>query len=411
MRLIVIGGGAAGFFCALNAARMNPSLETIIVEKSSKLLSKVRISGGGRCNVTHACFSIPEMARKYPRGANFVKKTFHQFFTEDIINWFLERGVKLKTEPDGRMFPVTDSSETIIDCLLRESDRQRVKVRMNAEVKKIVCENNKWKLEFASGQKEEADFVCVACGGYPKSSMFEWLTQTGHTIEPPVPSLFTFNMPGNAITKLMGVSVIAKIKIQGTKLEEEGAVLITHWGLSGPAVLKLSARGARELNELNYRFNVIVNWCPEYNENSLREKLFEMRATHPSQKIYNGNVFGMPQRLWEHLSDVSGIGEAARWSDLPAVKQNLLIKNVCAHEMKVEGKTTYKEEFVTAGGIRLSEVDAATMQSRKAEGLYFAGEILDVDGITGGFNFQHAWTSGWIAAKSIAESARLSNRV
>jgi predicted Rossmann fold flavoprotein len=410
MRLIVIGGGAAGFFCAVNAARMNPSLETLIVEKSSKLLSKVRISGGGRCNITHACFSIPEMARKYPRGANFVKKTFHQFFTEDIINWFLERGVKLKTEPDGRMFPVTDSSETIIDCLLRETDRRHVKVRMNAEVKKMVRENNKWKVEFANGQRDEADFVCVACGGYPKSSMFEWLTQTGHTIEPPVPSLFTFNMPGNAITKLMGVSVNAKIKIQGTKLEEVGAVLITHWGLSGPAVLKLSARGARELNELNYRFNVIVNWCPEYNENSLRDKLFEMRVTHPSQRIYNGNVFGMPQRLWEHLSDASGIDEAARWSELPAVKQNLLIKNVCAHEMKVEGKTTYKEEFVTAGGIRLTEVDAATMQSRKAHGLYFAGEILDVDGITGGFNFQHAWTSGWIAAKSIAESARLHDR-
>jgi predicted Rossmann fold flavoprotein len=313
MRLIVIGGGAAGFFCAVNAARMHPKLEVIIVEKSNKLLSKVRISGGGRCNVTHACFSITEMVRKYPRGTNFVKKTFHQFFTEDTINWFLERGVKLKTEQDGRMFPVTDSSETIIECFLREADRYNVKVRMHAEVKKISREKNRWSVVFANEEIEKADFICVACGGYPKSSMFEWLLQIGHTIESPVPSLFTFNMPGNAITKLMGVSTNAKVKVQGTKLDEEGPVLITHWGLSGPAVLKLSARGARELHENNYRFNVIVNWCPTQTENSLRVKFMEQREAHPSQKIYNGNVFGLPQRLWEYLGGASGIDEQLRW--------------------------------------------------------------------------------------------------
>jgi len=404
-RLIVVGGGAAGFFCAVNAARMNPALQVTILEKTSKLLSKVKVSGGGRCNVTHACFSIPEMVKKYPRGANFVKKTFHDFFTEDTINWFLARGVKLKTEPDGRMFPVTDSSQTIIDCLLREADKYRVKVRMNADVRNIWRQNGKWVVVFANEQTENADFICVACGGYPKASMFEWLLQTGHTIETPVPSLFTFNIPGNAITKLMGVSCNAKVKIQGTKLDEEGSVLITHWGLSGPAVLKLSARGARELNEFNYRFNVIVNWCAQHNENSLRQKFIEQREGHPMQKIYNGNLFGLKQRLWEFLAVASGIEESLRWADLPAAKQNLFVKNVCAHEMKVEGKTTYKEEFVTAGGIRLTEVEAATMKSRKAEALYFAGEILDVDGITGGFNFQHAWTSAWIAAKSIAASA------
>ena len=405
MRLIVIGGGAAGFFCAVNAARMNSSLETIIVEKGNKVLSKVRISGGGRCNVTHACFSIPEMVKKYPRGANFIKKTFHDFFTQDTISWFLERGVKLKTEPDGRMFPVTDSSQTIIDCLLREADKYRVKVRMNADVQGISRQDNKWTVVFANEQKENADFICVACGGYPKASMFEWLLQTGHTIQPPVPSLFTFNMPGNAITQLMGVSCNTKLKIKGTKLDEEGPVLITHWGLSGPAVLKLSSRGARELNEFSYHFYVIVNWCVQHNENSLREKFFEQREVHPIQKIYNGNSFGLPQRLWEFLAAASGIDETMRWADLPAGKQNIFVKNVCAHEMKVEGKTTYKEEFVTAGGIRLTEVDAVTMQSRKADALYFAGEILDVDGITGGFNFQHAWTSGWIAGKTIAANA------
>src|SRR5688572_3214712 len=405
MRLIVIGGGAAGFFCAVNAARMNRSLEVIIVEKSGKLLSKVRISGGGRCNVTHACFSIPEMVKKYPRGANFIKKTFHQFFTEVTISWFLERDVRLKTEHDGRMFPVTDSSETIIDCLLRETDKHRVEVHMNTEVKKISREKNKWRIAFANDEEKYADFICVACGGYPKESMFQWLTETGHSFEPPVPSLFTFNMPGNNITQLMGITTQAKVKIRGTKLEEEGSVLITHWGLSGPAVLKLSARAARELNEMNYRFIAILNWCPLFNEHSLKDKLMEMRSAHPAQKIYNGNIFGMPQRLWEHLCELSGIDDNLRWSDLSSSKQNMLVKNICSNEMKVEGKTTYKEEFVTAGGIRLTEVDPATMQSRKAEGLYFAGEILDVDGVTGGFNFQHAWTSGWIAAKSIASSS------
>jgi predicted Rossmann fold flavoprotein len=405
MRLIVIGGGAAGFFCAVNAARKNPELEVMIIEKSSKLLSKVRISGGGRCNVTHACFSIADMVKKYPRGSHFVKKTFHRFFTEDTIAWFLERGVRLKTEQDGRMFPITDSSETIIDCLLRETDKYKVKVRMNTEVKSISREINKWKIEFANGEKEEADFLCVACGGYPKASMFEWLTATGHSIEPPVPSLFTFNMPGNPIVKLMGISTTARVKIQGIKLEEEGAILITHWGLSGPAVLKLSARGAREFNAANYRFIVIVNWCPVYNENSFRDKLIELRSAHPAQKVYNGNVLGIPQRLWENLCSLSEIDDQLRWSDLSSVKQNLLIRNICAQEMKVEGKTTYKEEFVTAGGIRLMEIDPATMQSRKVKGLYFAGEIMDVDGVTGGFNFQHAWTSGWIAAESIAAAS------
>jgi predicted Rossmann fold flavoprotein len=405
MRLIVIGGGAAGFFCAVNAARMNRSLEVIIVEKSSKLLSKVRISGGGRCNVTHACFSIPDMVKKYPRGANFVKKTFHQFFTEDTITWFMQRGVKLKTEDDGRMFPVTDSSETIINCLLREADQYNVKVRMNSEVKNISREKNKLVIEYSGGQREETDFICAACGGYPKAGMFNWIMETGHSIEPPVPSLFTFNMPANAITKLMGIATRAKIKIQRTRFEEEGSVLITHWGLSGPAVLKLSARGARELNDLHYNFTVTINWCPDYSEQTMKDEFVMLRSTHPAQKVYNGNIFSIPQRLWEYMCSVSDIDENLRWSDLPSVKQNMLVKNICAHEMNVAGKTTYKEEFVTAGGIRLTEVDPATMQSRKMQGLYFAGEILDVDGVTGGFNFQHAWTSGWIAANSIAEAA------
>lgn len=403
MRLVVIGGGAAGFFCAVNAARLNASLEVIIVEKSNKLLSKVRISGGGRCNVTHACFSIPGIVEKYPRGKNFVKKTFHQFFTEDAIAWFKERGVLLKTENDGRMFPVTDSSQTVIDCLLSEADKYKVKVLMNHPVKKLERAQDKWKIIFDNGEEQVTDFVCVACGGYPKAPMFDWLLDIGHTIESPVPSLFTFNIPNNSITGLMGISTHAKIKIQGTKLEEEGPVLITHWGLSGPAVLKLSARGAREFYSLNYRFTAVINWCPAFNEQSMKEKLLELRSLHAGQDVFSRNDLEIPRRLWECLCKHSGIEENTRWAELTAAKQNKLVKNICSQELAVDGKTTFKEEFVTAGGIKLAEIDPATMESRLHKGLYFAGEIMDVDGVTGGFNFQHAWTSGWIAASSIGK--------
>jgi predicted Rossmann fold flavoprotein len=402
MRLIVIGGGAAGFFCAVNAARMSPSLEVIIVEKTGKLLSKVRISGGGRCNVTHACFSIEDMAKRYPRGAKFVKKTFYQFFTRDTIDWFAERGVQLKKEADGRMFPVTDTSETIIRCLLNEADQYGVNIKLNREVKKISKIGEMWHLTYANGEEEQANFLCVACGGYPKSSMFQWLRDIGHTIEEPVPSLFTFNIPKSAITNLMGISTTAKVKIQGTKFIEEGPVLITHWGLSGPAVLRLSARAARELHARNYRFTVAVNWCPEMSEQFLRDTFGASRETNGSQRVLSRSRLDLPQRLWEYLCLQSQIGEQTRWADLPAAKQNALIKNLTNHELTIEGKTTFKEEFVTAGGIRLSELNHATMESKLQPRLYFAGEILDVDGVTGGFNFQHAWTSGWIAARAVS---------
>lgn len=406
-KLVVIGGGAAGFFCAVNAARMNPALEVIILEKSSKLLSKVRISGGGRCNTTHACFEIAEMIKRYPRGANFVKKTFHQFFTNDTIQWFEERGVKLKAEADGRMFPVTDSSQTIIDCLLREADKYDVKVRMNVEVKKINAqsgpERNRMDVQCSNGDRIDADFVCVASGGYPKSSMFEWLEELGHSIEDPVPSLFTFNMPHHPITKLMGVSVEnARVKIVNTKLEQEGPLLVTHWGLSGPAVLKLSAWGARQLAVSNWQFDLQVNWLKGFNEQQLAEKFLSLRFELASQKMVYRNPFGLPQRLWEFLLEQTGVTIEKRWADLPAKEQNKLIRNLNASEFSIKGKTTFKEEFVTAGGIRLNEVNANTMMSKKVANLFFAGEILDVDGITGGYNFQHAWTSGFIAAKNIS---------
>ncbi|MBK7679190.1 MAG: NAD(P)/FAD-dependent oxidoreductase [Chitinophagaceae bacterium] len=405
-RLVVIGGGAAGFFCAINAARMNPQLHVTLVEKTNKLLSKVKVSGGGRCNVTHACFDMVEMSKKYPRGEKFVKKAFHQFFTTDTIEWFKERGVLLKEEKDGRMFPVTDSSQTIIDCLLKESVKYNVEIIMNAEVKKIDFQQPVFNVQFLNGKVLQADFVCIASGGYSKSSMFEWLRELGHSIAEPVPSLFTFNIPAHPIRELMGVSVEnARIKIIGNKLEQEGPLLITHWGLSGPGVLKLSAWGARELSAKKYDFKIAVNWLPEYSEQQLAEKFKTLRFDIASQKIQNRNPFGLPNRLWEFMLNYSGIKQDIRWTDLSSKEANKLIKNLCNGEFHIKGKTTFKEEFVTAGGISLNEIDYNTMMSKKVSNLFFAGEIMDVDGVTGGFNFQHAWTSGFIAAKKIAESA------
>ncbi|MFM9907831.1 MAG: NAD(P)/FAD-dependent oxidoreductase [Chitinophagaceae bacterium] len=404
-RLVVIGGGAAGFFCAVNAARLNKSLEVIIVEKSSKLLSKVKISGGGRCNVTHGCFEIEEIIRRYPRGSNFLKKAFHQFFTTDTVKWFEQRGVPLKIEPDGRMFPLSDSSQSIADCLLNEAAKYRVKIILSKEVKKLSTDKGLFQIEYADHEKMDSDFVCIACGGYPKAAMFEWIKQLEHTIEDPVPSLFTFNIPGNSITQLMGVvAENTSIKIVGTKLKETGPLLITHWGLSGPAVLKLSAWGARQLSLINWKFTIQINWLANYNEQALQERFKQLRFEIAAQKMSTKNSFGIPARLWDFLLKHSGIKDETRWADLNLREQNLLIRNLYSFESTVEGKTTYKEEFVTAGGIQLNEVDANTMMSKKIPNLFFAGEILDVDGITGGYNFQHAWTSGFIAAKAIASA-------
>jgi len=404
-RLVVIGGGAAGFFCAVNAARMNPHLDVILLEKTNKLLSKVKISGGGRCNVTHALFDIVEMSKWYPRGQNFVKKTFHQFFTTDTIKWFEERGVKLKAEKDGRMFPCTDSSQSIIDCLMNEANSYGVEIRMNSEVKELArpSDNNlQFAIHLANGQLLFANFVVIACGGYPKTPMFQWLKNLGHTISEPVPSLFTFNLPKHPITQLMGVSVEkVGVKIEGSKLVEEGPILITHWGLSGPVVLRLSAWGALELAVRNYQFAVHINWLPSFNEQSLKEQFQNFRTSNSSKKISNHNFGFLPNRLWQFLLEQSGIANEVRFADLSSKTENILIKNLVDYVVQVNGKTTFKEEFVTAGGINLSEVDANTMMSKKIPNLFFAGEVLDVDGITGGFNFQHAWTSGWIAASAI----------
>jgi predicted Rossmann fold flavoprotein len=402
--LVVAGGGAAGFFCAITAARLNPDIKVILVEKSGKLLSKVKVSGGGRCNVTYACFSIPDMVKKYPRGSNFIKKTFYQFFTTDTVQWFAERAVRLKTEEDGRMFPESNSSQSIIDCLLKEAKDRHVEIRLHHEIRVIDQggDPDSFLIHFNNDLKLQADFICLACGGYSKSSMFDWILQTGHSIEEPVPSLFTFNMPGNSIVSLMGISVPdALIKISGETLKERGPLLITHWGMSGPAVLKLSAWGARILKEKDYRFEIRVNWLGERTDQALRDEIQLIRESSGGKKIKQKNPWEFPQRLWEWQLEQAGIKDI-HWADLPAALQNKLIQQLTNQSFQVEGKTTFKEEFVTAGGVRLAEIDHQTMESRIRPGLYFAGEVMDVDGITGGFNFQHAWTSGFIAGKAIA---------
>lgn len=405
--LVVIGGGAAGFFCGVNVAALESKLHVTILEKSEKLLSKVRISGGGRCNVTHACFSIPALVRNYPRGANFLKKPFLEFFTKNTIQWFEDKGVVLKAEADGRMFPVTDSSETIIECLLDEAKKHNVTIRLRSNVRNISPvkneEGDQFQIDLQDGTSLLCDYVCIATGGFPKLSQFQWIEALGHHITEPVPSLFTFNVPDSNIKNLMGVSVQnALIKIKGTSFSQHGPLLITHWGFSGPAVLKLSSFAARELASMNYNFSILISWLGDTNENRILERLRKIRLESGKKNMINKNPFGLPARLWEYHLDAAFISPETKWASLPSKQQNLLAKNLSSQEFFVKGKTTFKDEFVTAGGIVLHEISSATMESKMIPGLFFAGEIMDVDGITGGFNFQHAWTSGFIAARSIA---------
>lgn len=410
-RFVVIGGGAAGFFCAVNAARMNPQLQVTILEKTNKLLTKVRVSGGGRCNVTYHCFDITQMIRHYPRGANFLKKAFHNFFTNDTVQWFKDRGVLLKTEADGRMFPVTDSSQTIIDCLVQEAKAYGVSVRLMCEVKSVQQTPDGFHIQMANGEKMEADFICIASGGYSKVPMWEWIEQLGHAIELPAPSLFTFNIPGNPITSLKGVSVPnVRVRVADSKLSQTGPLLITHWGVSGPAVLRLSAWGARELAGRNYRFTISVNWLPDIDEQTLLTMVRACRATSGSMPVGGRHQFNLPHRLWLYILQQSGISESTRWGDLLHDAQKSLVRNLLDQHFDISGKTTFKEEFVTAGGVNLSEINAHTMESKKKTHLFFAGEVIDADGITGGFNFQQAWTTGFIAANTVAHSAEQDRR-
>ena len=409
-KLIVVGGGASGFFCAVNAARLDSNLEVVIFEKSAKLLSKVRISGGGRCNVTHASEMVDDMLDAYPRGRNFIRKSLHRFSSNDTVSWFAARGVSLKTEHDGRMFPVTDQSQTIINCLMAEAEQYLVKIVMQADVVSIQKDQEVFKLSVIKDNQtstvETADFVCIAAGGHPKLSGFDWLENTGHSIEPPVPSLFTFNIPDKHLHALMGVSSKhAVVKIPSLKLQETGPVLITHWGLSGPAVLKLSSRVARELNAADYGFEVRLNWVPDAHESMMLEYLKKTKAS-ARNAIGSKNSFDISARLWNYLLIKSGIDPESIWPNIPQQALVNLSRSLCNDPYTVSGKTTFKEEFVTAGGIKLEEINPLTMESRKMPGLFVAGEVMNVDGITGGYNFQHAWSSGWIAADAIASKMK-----
>jgi len=398
-KIVVIGGGAAGFFAALSAKIHYPENEVIIYEKLNKVLSKVKISGGGRCNVTHACFDNKELASKYPRGENYLRKAFEQFNANDTIEWFKKRGILLKTYPDGCIFPQSNDSQTIIDCFLGDAKRLGVKVMMNQSIQKISKSKAGFEL-ITQTSKINADKVIITTGGQPKKSGMLWLEDLGHSIIEPVPSLFTFNMPGNSISTLMGnVVEKATVKVEGTKLIGKGPLLITHWGMSGPAILLLSAWGARILNEKNYQFAILVNWLDEMKDLTLREMMSEIMKDHGGKMIGNLNPFPVTNRMWHYLLGKSEIHLETRWKDLGKKNVNKLVNTLLNDRYQVSGKTTFKEEFVTAGGVLLSEIDFKTMESKILPGLHFAGEILDIDGITGGFNFQAAWTTGFIAGK------------
>lgn len=409
-KVVVIGGGAAGFFGAIACAGAAPDAEVLLLEKTSKLLSKVRVSGGGRCNVTHHCFIPNTFAQHYPRGAKPLKEAFRTFGAAETIAWFEQRGVKLKAEADGRMFPVTDNSETIVKCLLQEAHRTGVAIKTGVGVERIETIDSAtgdpaFNLYLSNNTFLKADKVLVCTGGNPKASGYDWLRFLGHPIQEPVPSLFTFNVPASPLKELQGVSVArAKVRVAGQKLEYEGPLLITHWGYSGPAVLKLSAWGARIFHEQNYHFTALINWIPEYPEEELRAYLQDFRKTHPKKVVSTNPLFGLPQRLWKSLTQLADIPEVVIWTELPGKNTNKLVEALLRAPFEVKGKTTFKEEFVTCGGIDLSQVNMRTLESRLHPGLYFAGEVLDIDGITGGFNFQAAWTTGYLAGRHIASS-------
>lgn len=398
--VIVVGGGAAGFFTAINIAENNPDLRIAILERGKEVLGKVKISGGGRCNVTHACFVPNVLTKFYPRGERELRGPFHTFCTGDVIEWFENNGVELKTEEDGRMFPVTDSSQTIIDCFLDLAKENQIKVNTSCSVQAISQSNDNWILETTQGALTCENLV-MATGSNPK--IWEMLTEKGHQIVTPVPSLFTFNIKDTRIKDLMGISVPnVTLKVKESKLKSNGPLLITHWGMSGPAILRLSAWGARELFDKNYQFTLQVNFLHEEVFDDVLVQLNELKLEHAKKTVVKKSPFDLTTRLWEQLVLASEISAEVKWADLTKKQLVNLTNQLTNAEFKVNGKSTFKDEFVTAGGIDLKEIDFKTMQSKLFKNLYFTGEIMNVDAITGGFNFQNAWTSGFIAAQAIA---------
>jgi hypothetical protein len=404
-QIFIIGGGAAGFFCAINIAEKNPEYSITILEKTTKLLSKVRISGGGRCNVTHACFDAKELVKNYPRGSKELLGAFTRFCPTEMISWLRSKQVDLKTEADGRMFPVSNNSETIVNCFLDKAKQLGIKIELECSVISMHQLENGLQLQVEKqhsiNQKINTDVVIVCTGGFNQLKAYEFLKNTGHKIHPPVPSLFTFNIPNNPIHQLMGLSVPqVKVKIKCSSFFTEGPLLITHWGFSGPAILKLSAFAAQELAKENYHTTVTINWLNN-EQNEVRDRLINCFKTNTKTQIANLQEFVLPKRLWNFLIAKSEIPSSKLCSELTKKEINKLVECLVNDQYEMKGKTTFKEEFVSCGGIDLKEVDFKTMQSKKWKNLYFAGEILNIDGITGGFNFQAAWTTGWVTAQTV----------
>lgn len=402
MKVAIIGGGAAGFFSAISAKQHHPDAEVTILEKSNKLLAKVKISGGGRCNVTNGCRNINQLAAAYPRGEMFLKKAFGTFNTRHTEEWFESRGVPLTTQDDNCVFPVSQNSQSIIDCLMNECKKLGVQIEINKSVTAIQPENDKIHLTFNTDETIVYDKVIVATGGSPKRSGLEWLEKLGHTIVEPVPSLFTFNMPTEKVKELMGIVVEkTKTNVQGTKLKSDGPLLITHWGMSGPSILKLSAFGARILSEREYKFNIQVNWVNEQNAEIVQQEVRSIVEEHGQKKLSNYRPFLLPDRLWQFLIEKTEFPADQLWGNIGKKGVNKIVEFLTNDVYAVSGKTTFKEEFVTCGGVSLEDIEVKTMQSKVVKNLYFTGEVMDIDGITGGYNFQAAWTTGFIAGKLI----------
>ena len=397
--IIIVGGGAAGFFTAINCVEKNPKLKVAILERGKIVLEKVRISGGGRCNVTHACFVPNDLVKFYPRGEKELRGPFHQFCSGDTIDWFEKHGIELKIEDDGRMFPVSDNSQTIIDCFLSATQKLGIQVLTAQSVQSIFKAEDYWKVE-----TNHETFACqkliMTTGSNTK--IWDMLAQLGHTVVSPVPSLFTFNIKDSRIKDLMGLSAFAKVKVKGSKLEASGPLLITHWGMSGPGILRLSAWGAIILAEKKYQFVIEINWLNDATFEETMDILKEHKQEHAKKAVSKKSPFEFPNRLWESLVLASGIEGDTKWADLSKPQLTNLSHQLTNGEFQVNGKSTFKEEFVTAGGIDLKEINFKTMESKLYENLFFAGEIVNIDAITGGFNFQNAWTTGFIVANTIS---------
>lgn len=404
--IAVAGGGAAGFFAAITCAESIPDAEVLLFEKSPELLAKVTISGGGRCNVTHACFDPRALVAHYPRGHRELLGPFHRWQPRDTVKWFEERGVPLKVEPDGRMFPVTDQSRTVVDCLLREAKQAGVRIHTGKGLTRVERQERGFLIDLSDGDRMVVDRLLIATGGNQNSGVFRLIEQLGHTIRPLRPSLFSFDCDDPRLKDLAGISVSdVAVSIPGTNLIQRGPLLVTHWGLSGPAILKLSAWGASVLAEKEYQFTLRVRWTPDAGETALREQIQQCRQEHPRKAVVSWNPWKIPQRLWAALLASLGIDSSVVWNQIPKGLVEPLIRILLGTEFAIDGKSMNKDEFVTCGGVSLDEVDFRTMESRSCRGLYFAGEVLDIDGVTGGFNFQAAWTTGWIAGKSMGQEA------